>query len=42
MARTAFLVCFISTVIGRSNKKRKEKMKLTQGRLALVAAHNKP
>ncbi len=31
------LVCFISTVNGRSNKKRKEKKKLTLGRLALVA-----
>ncbi len=30
------LVCFISTVNGRSNNKRKEKKKLTLGRLALV------
>jgi hypothetical protein len=37
MARTACLVCFISTVNGRSNKKRKEKKKLTLGRLALIA-----
>jgi hypothetical protein len=31
------LVYFISTVNGRSNKKRKEKKKLDLGRLALVA-----
>jgi hypothetical protein len=31
------LVCFIITVNGSSNKKRKEKKKLTLGRLALVA-----
>jgi hypothetical protein len=31
------VVCFISTVNGRSNKKRKEKKKLTLERLALVA-----
>jgi hypothetical protein len=37
MARTACLVCFINTVNGLSNKKRKEKKKLTLGRLALVA-----
>jgi hypothetical protein len=37
MARTACLVCFIGTVNGHCNKKRKEKKKLTLGRLALVA-----
>jgi hypothetical protein len=37
MAHTACLVCFISTVNGRSNKKRKEKKKLTLGMPALVA-----
>jgi hypothetical protein len=37
MASAACLVCFIITDIGRSNKKRKEKKKLTLGRLALVA-----
>jgi len=37
MARTACLVCFISTVNGYSNKKRNEKKKLTLGRPALVA-----
>jgi len=37
MARTACLVCFISTVNGHCNKKRKEKKKLTLGRPALVA-----
>ncbi len=35
--RTACLVCFISTVNGRCNKKRKEKRKLTLGRPVLVA-----
>ncbi len=38
MACTACLVCFISTVNGHCNKKRKEKKKITLGRLALVAA----
>jgi hypothetical protein len=33
----ACLVCFISTVNGCSNKKRKEKKKLTLGKPALVA-----
>jgi hypothetical protein len=37
MAHTACLVCFISTVNDYCNKKRKEKKKLTLGRLALVA-----
>jgi hypothetical protein len=37
MAHTACLVCFISTVNGHCNKKRKEKKKLTLGRPALVA-----
>ncbi len=37
MACTACLVCFISTVNGHCNKKRKEKKKLTLGRPALVA-----
>jgi hypothetical protein len=37
MAHTACLVCFISTVNGHSNKKRKEKKKVTLGRLALEA-----
>jgi hypothetical protein len=37
MAHTACLVCFISTVNGHCNKKRKEKKKLTLGRMALVA-----
>ena len=37
MAHTACLVCFIRTVNGHCNKKRKEKKKLTLGRLALVA-----
>jgi hypothetical protein len=37
MACTACLVGFISTVNGLSNKKRKEKKKLTLGRPALVA-----
>jgi hypothetical protein len=37
MAHTACLVCFISTVNGHCNKKRKEKKKLTLGRLAQVA-----
>ncbi len=37
MACSACLVCFISTVNGHCNKKRKEKKKLTLGRLALVA-----
>jgi hypothetical protein len=40
MASTACLVCFISTVNSHCNKKekkRKEKKKLTLGRLALVA-----
>jgi hypothetical protein len=37
MAHTACLICFISTVNGRSNKKRKEKKKLTLGKLAPVA-----
>jgi hypothetical protein len=37
MAHTACLVCFISTVNGHCSKKRKEKKKLTLGRLALVA-----
>jgi hypothetical protein len=37
MARTASLACFISTVNGHYNKKRKEKKKLTLGRPALVA-----
>jgi hypothetical protein len=37
MARTACLVCFISTVNGHCNKKRKEKKKLTLARLVLVA-----
>jgi hypothetical protein len=36
MARTTCLVCFIGTVNGRCNKKRKEKKKLTLGRLAQV------
>jgi hypothetical protein len=36
-ARTTCLVCFISTVNGHCNKKRKEKKKLTLGRPALVA-----
>jgi hypothetical protein len=36
MARTACLVCFISTVSGHCNKKRKEKKKLALGRLVLV------
>jgi hypothetical protein len=34
---TACLVCFISSVNGYCNKKRKEKKKLTLGKLALVA-----
>jgi hypothetical protein len=38
MAHTACLVCFISTVNGHCNKKkRKEKKKLTLGRPTLVA-----
>ncbi len=37
MARTTCLVCFISSVNGSGNKKRKEKKKLTLGRVALVA-----
>jgi hypothetical protein len=37
MASTACLVCFISIVDGRSNKKEKEKKKLILGRQALVA-----
>jgi hypothetical protein len=37
MVHTACLVCFISTINGRSNNKRKEKKKLTLGRPALVA-----
>ncbi len=37
MACTACLVCFISTVNGRCNKKRKEKKKLALGRPVLVA-----
>jgi len=37
MVRAACLVCFIITVNGRSNKKRKEKKKLIRGRPALVA-----
>ncbi len=37
MARTACLVCFISTVNGHCNKKWKEEKKLTLGRPALVA-----
>jgi hypothetical protein len=37
MACTACLVWFSGTVNGRCNKKRKEKKKLTLGRLALVA-----
>jgi hypothetical protein len=41
MAHTACLVCFISTVNGHCNKKRKEKKKLTLGRLALVAGTQK-
>ncbi len=38
MTRTTCLVCFISTVNDHCNKKRKEKKKLTRGRLALVAS----
>jgi hypothetical protein len=37
MAHTTCLVGFISTLNGHCNKKRKEKKKLTLGRLALVA-----
>jgi hypothetical protein len=37
MALTACLVCFISTVNDHCNRKRKEKKKLTLGRLALIA-----
>jgi hypothetical protein len=37
MACTACLVYFISTVNGHYNKKRKEKKKLTLGRLVPVA-----
>jgi hypothetical protein len=37
MAHTACLVCFISTVNGHYDKKRKEKKKLTLGRLVLDA-----
>jgi hypothetical protein len=37
MACTACLLCLINTVNGHCNKKRKEKKKLTLGRLALVA-----
>ncbi len=37
MVHTACLDCFISTVNGHCNKKRKEKKKLTLGRPALVA-----
>ncbi len=37
MEHTACLVCFISTVNGHCNKKRKEKKKLTIGGLALEA-----
>jgi hypothetical protein len=37
MARTACLVCFISTVNAHCNKKRKEKKKFTLGKLALAA-----
>jgi hypothetical protein len=37
MANIACLVCFVTTVNAHSNKKRKEKKKLTLGRPALVA-----
>jgi hypothetical protein len=38
-ARIAYLVCFISTVNGHCNKKRKEKEKLTLGRPASSIGH---
>ncbi len=39
MACTACLVCFISTVNGRSNKKRKEKKKLAPGKAGASSGH---
>ncbi len=39
MARTACLVCFISTVNGRSKKEKKKKKKLSLGRTGTSRGH---